>query len=207
MAFELLIGTHNRGKVREISGLLQGLAVHMRSLAEFPDIQSVIESGRTYEENAGLKAQTYSRATGLWTLADDSGIEVDALGGAPGLWSARFGRDGDSDLLRIELLLEKLAAVPVTNRGARFVCVVVIADNLGNVANVSAEFCSGRIAESQRGDGGFGYDPIFIPDGFDQTFAQLPAQTKNRISHRGKALAGARDFLKRLLTETSVASK
>lgn len=191
----LLLGTRNVGKVHEIQIILGDVPWQIRSLREFEDVGVAAETADTYAENAILKAQFYARATGLCALADDSGLEVEALGGAPGVFSARYGGEDASDADRRVLLLSQLANVQEENRRARFVSVVAIADPDGNLLNVSEGTCSGRISFEPRGDGGFGYDPLFIPDGFEQTFAELADSIKNRISHRARALLKTREFL------------
>jgi XTP/dITP diphosphohydrolase len=192
---ELLIATTNQGKIVELRSLLNSLPVRLRSLAEFPSTEEVEETGVTFSDNAMLKARAYALQTGLWTLADDSGLEVDALGGAPGVFSARYGGEGLNDAQRVERLLEEIARRDEHERSARFVCVIAIADPQGQIANVSTGKCEGQIAPSPRGTGGFGYDPVFIPDGFNQTFGELSPEIKQKISHRALALQGARAFL------------
>jgi len=151
-----------------------------------------------------LKAAGYALQTGEMTLADDSGLEVDALGGAPGVLSARYAGDGASDAERVNKLLAELSRVKSSERTARFVSVIAIANREGVILNLSTGACEGLIADAPCGVNGFGYDPVFIPQGFEQTFAELPATLKNRISHRGKALQAATDFL-RCLTVSSPA--
>ena len=195
---ELLIGTSNLGKVKEIKTALEGLPLRFRSLAEYLDLSMPIENGETYAENAIIKATDYARQTGLTVLADDSGLEVDWVAGAPGLHSARFGAGSDAD--RVELLLSKLTEAPDDQRQARFVSVVAIVHPTVGVINVSEGECRGRINHFPVGDNGFGYDPVFIPDGYEQTFGQLPNDIKAQISHRAKSLALAKAFLVELLT-------
>ena len=192
----LLLGTRNVGKVREIEIILGDVPWRIRSLREFENVGVAAETADTYAENAILKAQFYARATRLCALADDSGLEVEALGGAPGVFSARYAGENASDADRRLLLLSQLAQVPEENRRARFVSVVAIADPNGNLLNVSEGICTGRITFEPRGDGGFGYDPLFVPDGLEQTFAELADSIKNRISHRARALLKTRDFLR-----------
>ena len=191
----LLLGTRNPGKVKEITSILADSGWSFCSLQDFPNIDTAEENGVTYTENAIAKARFYASATGVCALADDSGLEVDALGGAPGVFSARYAGENASDADRRVLLLSELGKRGDTNRRARFVAVVAIANSEGVVLNVSEGICEGRITLSARGDGGFGYDPLFVPDGYDQTFAQLPEIIKNRISHRGRALTRTRQFL------------
>jgi XTP/dITP diphosphohydrolase len=191
----LLLGTRNPGKVKEITSILEDAGWSFVSLAEFDDVESPKENGETYADNAIVKARSYALATGLSALADDSGLEVAALGGAPGVFSARYSGESASDADRRELLLSELAKIGDVNRSARFVAVVAIAAPDGTVLNVSEGICEGTITFTPRGHGGFGYDPLFIPNGYDQTFAELPQNLKNRISHRALALLKTRHFL------------
>jgi XTP/dITP diphosphohydrolase len=192
---DLLIGTANGGKVREIYEALKHLPLTLHDLTEYQNISIPFESGSSYEENATIKAQHYARHSGLWTLADDSGLEVSALGGTPGVKSARYGGDDASDSDRVDLLLSRMSDVPIAMRQATFVCVMVIADPSGRLLHVAERRCHGTLSMSPAGESGFGYDPIFIPDGYDKTFGELPPDIKNRISHRARALASIREFL------------
>ncbi|HXS01188.1 MAG TPA: RdgB/HAM1 family non-canonical purine NTP pyrophosphatase [Pyrinomonadaceae bacterium] len=194
----LLLGTRNSGKLREIENILADSGWSFSSLESFPGVDTPAESGTTYADNAILKARFYAHATGTCALADDSGLEVEALEGAPGVFSARYAGDNASDADRRALLLSELAKIPNANRRARFVSVVAISDAKGSVLNVSEGICEGTIIFSPRGDGGFGYDPLFVPDGYNQTFAELSEDVKNRISHRARALMKTRDFLSQL---------
>ena len=191
----LLLGTRNPGKLREITSILEGSGWSFSSLQEFDHVGSAEENGVTYSENAIAKAQFYAAATGLVALADDSGLEVAALDGAPGVYSARYAGENASDADRRQLLLSELSKTSNTDRRARFVCVVAIADPAGTILNVSEGICNGTLTFAPRGDGGFGYDPLFIPDGYTQTFAELPETIKNRISHRALALVQTKQFL------------
>lgn len=191
----LLLGTRNAGKLREIQTILGDIPWRIRSLREFEHIGVAAESADTYSANAIAKAQFYARATGVCALADDSGLEVEALGGAPGVFSARYAGAGASDADRRKLLVAELAGVPKEERRARFVCVVAIVAPDGSLMNTSEGVCTGTIAFEPRGERGFGYDPLFVPDGFEQTFAELADSIKNRISHRARALLGMREFL------------
>ena len=190
----LLLGTRNRGKVKEIVSILDDSGWSFSSLQGFETVESPEEIGETYADNAILKAQFYAAATGQYALADDSGLEVEALAGAPGVLSARYAGENASDADRRELLLSQLAKT--SERNARFVSVVAIVAPDGTVLDVSEGICEGTITFAGRGTGGFGYDPLFIPDGYQQTFAELPADVKNRISHRGRALLKTLQFLK-----------
>lgn len=195
LPMDLLIGTGNRGKVREIHDALKHLPLNLHDLTEYPNISIPFESGSSYEENATIKAQYYAHESGLWALADDSGLEVAALHGAPGVKSARFGGDHASDSDRVDLLLSRMLDVPMAMRQATFVCVMVIAEPSGRLLHIAEGRCHGRISMSPAGDSGFGYDPIFIPDGYNETFGELPSAIKNKISHRARALASVREFL------------
>ena len=192
----LLLGTRNPGKVIEITSILADSGWAFRSLEEFADVDVATENATTYAENAIEKARFYALSTGLYALADDSGLEVEALGGAPGVYSARYAGDGASDADRRALLLSELARVDGSARCARFVSVVAIAQPGGEVLNVSEGICEGTITFAPRGTNGFGYDPLFIPNGYDKTFAELPDAVKNQISHRARALMQTREFLK-----------
>ena len=200
---ELLIATRNSGKVQEIVLHLAGLPLRLRSLREFANIAEVDETGRTFAENAALKARSYAAQTGLPTLADDSGLEVDALGGAPGIFSARYAGRAASDLERIARLLAELARTNDRERRAAFVCAVAIADPRSDLLQIWMGRCEGQIAHAPRGRGGFGYDPIFIPDGYALTFGELETDVKQRISHRARALDAAHAFLRQQLSRNA----
>ncbi len=199
----LLVATQNEGKLNELQLLLHDLPFQLYTLTDFPKVTAVPETGATFLENASLKATGYSAQTGFLTLADDSGLEVDALGGAPGVRSARYAGEGVSDAIRTRKLLAELSAVPEVMRSARFVSALVIANSQGQILNISEGTCDGHIGFAPRGSEGFGYDPIFIPSGYDQTFAELKSEIKNRISHRARALSGAREFLRTLTIPSS----
>ena len=191
----LLIATRNQGKLREIKKLLDNLPVKIIDLSQYPSIETVEESGSTFTDNATLKASGYARQAGVLTLADDSGLMVDSLDGAPGVHSARYAGEGASDGERTEKLLRALADVPQAQRTARFISVIAIAQNDGKIVNVSLGECEGQIAAEPLGAGGFGYDPIFISAGSTLTFAQMKSAEKDRISHRARALSKAAAFL------------
>jgi XTP/dITP diphosphohydrolase len=200
---KILVATRNPGKLREYAALLTGSSpddepVEWVSLSDLAIKTEVNETGATLEENARLKAVTYAQESGLLTLADDSGLEVDALGGAPGVHSARFGRPGLNDAGRYQLLLEKLDGVPDAERSARFRCVVAICTPQGGTYTAQG-VCEGRITHSPRGEHGFGYDPVFWVEGRGATMAELPPEVKNQISHRAQALKAIKPLLAKLL--------
>lgn len=197
---KLLIATRNRGKLREYEVLLAGLGLELVDLTEVGIALEVEERGATFEENAILKARACAQASGLLTLADDSGLEVDALGGEPGLRSARYDGCGGSDEDRYRLLLRNLEEVPPGERTARFRCVIAIATAEGEVRTAEGA-CEGCIAFQPRGAHGFGYDPVFFVPQYGCTMAQLPPEVKNRISHRARAAEGAREILRHLVRE------
>src|ERR1044071_4543710 len=176
----LLLGTRNPGKVKEIETILEDSGWSFSSLQEFDEVGPAAEDGVTYAENAIAKARFYAAATGLLALADDSGLEVTALGGAPGVFSARYAGDNASDADRRKLLLSELAKVDSRDRRARFVAAVAIAKPDGEVLNLCEGICEGTITLEPRGASGFGYDPLFVPDGYEQTFAELSDDIKNR---------------------------
>ena len=185
---ELVLATRNKGKIEEVQRLITEHApqIRLRSVSEF-DLEDVDETGTTFEENALLKASTIARMTGLPALADDSGIAIDALGGAPGVYSARWSGVHGDDGANIAKVLEELADVPESERGAQFVCVIALAMPDGRHLTVRGEV-EGIVRTAPVGEFGFGYDPIFQPAGFQITTAQMDPKTKDSISHRGKAL-------------------
>ena len=193
---KLLLATGNEAKVREYRQLLGELPFTLVSLAELGAASGVNEVGSTLEENARLKATFLANQSHLLALADDSGLEVDALGGEPGPLSARYAGEGASDEDRISYLLAKLEGVSRERRTARFCCVIAIAAPGGEVDLCSGE-CHGLIALEPRGAGGFGYDPIFFLPELGKTMAELPPEVKNRVSHRGKAARKAIELLRR----------
>ena len=182
---DLIVATHNRGKMGEIRALLSDMPIHVRCLADVDPDLTVVEDGETFAENAAKKAEAVSRRFGCVALADDSGLCVDALGGAPGVYSARFAGEDATDGENNQRLLAMLKGH--TDRAARFVCVMALA--LPGRETVRVEgVCEGRIAETLSGKGGFGYDPLFVPRGYDVTFSELGSGIKNEISHRASAL-------------------
>ncbi len=197
----LLVATHNPGKVSEFAEILEDSRIAWLSLGDAGITQDVEETGTTFMENATLKAAAYSRQSGLLTLADDSGLEVDALGGAPGVLTARYGGAGLSPADRYHLLLDALAGVPEADRAARFRCAIVLAAADGTVLGSAEGVCEGRIALAPSGEGGFGYDPVFYLPERGMTMAELPAAEKHRISHRGRAIHSIGPLLRRTLRE------
>src|SRR5215468_9159949 len=198
MVIELLVATHNRHKTREIQRIL-GPEFRARDLAAHPELSDIRESGTSFEENAKLKAVAASKQLPTLVIADDSGLEVDALDGAPGIYSARYAGTNATDRDKIDKLLRELARVGATQDGrrARFRCVVALARSCGLLGTFEG-IVEGRIADEVRGDSGFGYDPIFIPEGTEQTFGELPREVKNTISHRAQAIRTLADRLRGL---------
>jgi XTP/dITP diphosphohydrolase len=191
---KLLLASNNKGKLRELQAILADMHLKLVTPADIGLDLEVEEDGATYAENAAKKAIAFQRASGLTCLADDSGLEVDALGGAPGLYSARYSsKPGATDADRRAFLLQNLADKPRPWM-ARFRATVAIAGSDGSVQIVEGT-CPGEIIPEERGTGGFGYDPIFLLDGLTQTMAELPEETKNRLSHRARAVQAARPTL------------
>jgi XTP/dITP diphosphohydrolase len=181
----VLLATRNRGKLRELAGLLAGDGRVFEALDAHPEVGEIEETGETFEENARLKASAAARATGLWAIGEDSGLEVDALGGAPGVRSARYAGAHGDDAANNAKLLRDLGSEKL--RRARFRCVLALARPDGEVVALGAGTCEGRIAEAPRGASGFGYDPCFLPEGHAVTMAELSTVEKNEVSHRGRA--------------------
>ena len=194
---KLLLATRNPGKIREYHLLLTNLPFQMTSLDEAGVVQGVAEDGETFEENARTKAETYCSLSGLLTLADDSGLEVDALEGAPGVQSARYGGPGLSDEERVELLLHNLQEVPWERRAARFRCVIAVASPSQETWTVAGTV-EGVVQYEPRGKNGFGYDPVFFLPELGVTMAELPLERKNTLSHRGKAAGKAAEQLRKM---------
>ena len=190
----LVLATRNPSKRREIAAIYAHLPLTLVSLADYPEIGDLPEEGTTYAENASAKARPVATATGMVALADDSGIEIAALGGAPGIHSARFLGEGATSAERNARVLTLLQNVPAGRRTAWYRAVIAVALPDG-VVRVFEGACAGAIAEAARGTGGFGYDPIFVPEGQTGTMAEIPPDTKNRISHRARALRAAEPFL------------
>lgn len=195
---KIVIASGNRGKLTEIKQIMQGLDYHFVSMNdELGYVPEIEENGSTFYENALLKAEFIYKMCDCWTLADDSGLEVDALDGAPGVYSARFAGLISDSSQNNKKLLELMDTVPDTYRSARFKCVMVL--KCGHDRIITAEgTCDGKISRVVSGAGGFGYDPLFVPDGYDRSFGELSADVKNRISHRSSALAGLRQKMELL---------
>jgi XTP/dITP diphosphohydrolase len=193
----LLLATNNRGKIREYKSLLRGIPHKIVTPAEIGITTEVDETGRSFEENARLKATALAAASGLLALADDSGLEVDALGGEPGPLSHRYAGEGATDAERIDYLLSRLRNVPEAKRTALFRCVIAIAQPDGRVELCTGE-CRGVITGEPRGSHGFGYDPVFYMPELGKTMAELVPEEKNKISHRARAAEKAREVLKKL---------
>jgi len=191
----LLLATTNAGKIREIRGLLAGLRIDLVGLDEVPAVEPPEETGTTFAENARLKASYYARATGLRAVAEDSGLEVDALGGEPGVNSARYGGSDAGYDRKFELIYAGLRSAGVETSAARFVCALALADESALLFEARG-VVEGRIAPAPAGDGGFGYDPIFFYPPYGCTLAQVPADQKSAVSHRGQAFRHLRQYLR-----------
>jgi XTP/dITP diphosphohydrolase len=195
---EILIATGNAGKIREFRDMLGDGRFRWRSLNEFLDVAAIEETGHTFRANAILKASGYAKATGTWSLADDSGLEIDALNGKPGVHSARWaemhGNNG-GDAANNKLVLSQLIDVPDARRTARFVCVLALSDPRGQIILTARDTVEGRILHAPVGGGGFGYDPLFYVEALGRTTAELSPAEKHEISHRGKALRRLKELL------------
>jgi XTP/dITP diphosphohydrolase len=192
---DLLIATNNRGKLAEFRELLGSLPANIRAMAEVGIIAEVEEPGSTFADNAAIKASAYARLANLPALADDSGLMIDYLDGAPGVRSARYAGNSASDIERIGKVLTEMADANAAERTARFISVVAFSDADGNIIQSTEGICEGAIAFAPHGDNGFGYDPIFVPAGYELTFAELKSEVKDKISHRAIAVAKIIPFL------------
>ncbi len=192
----LVLATRNPHKVSEIKAILDAPGIEWRSAADYPEVPVPVEDGATFAQNAVRKAVAWARATAHWALADDSGLEVDALCGEPGVRSARYAGEDADDAANLRKLLIELEGE--TCREARFRCALALAAPDGQVRTVEG-VCEGRLLTAPHGTGGFGYDPLFVPYGYEQTFAEMPPELKNRISHRARALEAARAAWSELL--------
>lgn len=191
---QLLVATRNRGKIKEIRALLDGLVQEVLCAADLPDLPETVEDGATFAENALKKAREACKATGLPTLADDSGLVVDGLGGRPGVFSARFAGPDADDAANNSKLLQEVIGLNQAERSAAFVCSMAYVSPDG-VDQLFEGRVGGSIIDQPRGEHGFGYDPLFLVNGYQQTMAELPLEEKNRISHRGQALQAFKQYL------------
>jgi XTP/dITP diphosphohydrolase len=190
----IVLATRNPGKIQEISAILADLPIRIVPVSAFPEVKEVVEDGRTIEENALKKARIISAATHLPALADDTGLEVLHLGLRPGVISARYAGENATYAENNQKLLGELGSIPMNRRGARFRCIAVFTD--GDEETLTEGICHGHIALAPRGIGGFGYDPLFVPDGYSDTLAELSPAVKNAMSHRAKAFQRMRMFLR-----------
>lgn len=196
---ELIVASRNKGKVGEIIALLSGLPFKVTSLLDYPQIPEIIEDGKTYRANALKKAREVALATGKMTMSDDSGIEVKALGNAPGIYSARFAGEGASEKARNRKLFKMLKGVPMHKRQARYRCVIALVSAKGKELGMVQGTCSGYVTTRNIGKNGFGFDPLFLLKRYNKTFGQLPSSLKAKISHRARALKKFRQLLDHLL--------
>lgn len=196
---DIVLATRNRKKAREMTRIFSGFDLRFLTLDAFPGCPEVVEDGRTFRANAVKKAVTVANFSGLPALADDSGLAVDALGGAPGVFSARFAGEEADDLKNMRKLLKDLKGVASDKRTARFVCCIALALPAGQVKTFTGK-AEGTIGQGPKGDNGFGYDPIFYPTGHSRTFAEMTADEKDRLSHRGKAMKKLYAYLRKSLT-------
>ena len=198
---EVVLGSRNRKKSREVAEILAPHGIEVVSIADFPEVREVVEDGATFAENAARKASQPALALGRWVIGEDSGLMVDALGGRPGVYSARFSGPGATDETNNARLMEELAAVPAEQRIAAYVCSIALADPTGTIRLRSDGRCRGLIINEPRGENGFGYDPYFLIREYHRTFGELSARVKHQISHRARALAAFIPGLIKLLRE------
>jgi len=192
---ELIVATRNKGKIREIREALRGLGLRIYSLSDFPDVPEIEEDGRSFAENALKKARFYSKYFGKLTLGDDSGLEVDGLKGLPGIYSARYAKEGATSRENNQKLLREMHGLPVSKRRARFKCIIAVVSHHGKEALAEGS-CRGSIGFEEKGKKGFGYDPLFVVPKYGKTMAELSLEEKNAISHRGKALRKIRRVIR-----------
>jgi XTP/dITP diphosphohydrolase len=190
----VIVATRNKGKIREIREALKGLGLRIYASNDFPNVPEIEEDGRSFTENALKKARFYSKYFGKLAIADDSGLEVSSLKGLPGIYSARYVREGASSEENNQKLLREMRDVPISKRGARFKCIIAVVSPDGREAIAEGE-CKGRIGFKEKGKKGFGYDPLFIFPKYRKTMAELSLEAKNKISHRGKALKKIRRMI------------
>lgn len=193
---ELLIATHNAGKIAEFRALLSPLPVRLLSLADISPMSEPMETGETFEENARIKAAEYAALSGMYAFSDDSGLEVTALNGLPGVHSARYAGVGVGYDVKMAKLLADLAKSGKANRHARFVSVIALSSPEGQILHTNTGICDGTLSERPFGTNGFGYDPIFIPVGHERTFGEMPDDVKQKISHRAEAAASFITYLR-----------
>jgi XTP/dITP diphosphohydrolase len=184
---QLVVGSRNKKKIEEIAGLLAPFGIDVKGVAEFPDIAEVEETGSTFAENAALKATETAIALNQWVLAEDSGVMVDALKGAPGIYSARYSGPDATDDTNNQKLIQELSDVPDAKRGAKYVCHAALSDPSGSIRLSVEATCRGRIGHEPRGNNGFGYDPYFIIPEYHRTFGELGTIVKQHLSHRARA--------------------
>lgn len=198
---EIIIATQNAGKAKEFVHMFEPLGITVKTLLDYPELPDVEETGKTFAENALLKAESAARLTGRPAIADDSGLVIDALNGRPGVYSARYAGIEKNDRANNEKVLGEMKDVPSGSRSARFACVLAVAFPDGRKPIFAEGFCEGSIAFEEQGKNGFGYDPLFIPDGYEVTMAQIDPEEKNNISHRAHALNTLRAVLPELAGE------
>lgn len=194
---QIVIASRNKKKIEELKRILKGLPIEILSVNDFPNLEEVVEDGNSFEENALKKARYVYQKTGLSALADDSGLEVEALGGRPGVFSARYAGENATDEDNVNKLLVEMKEVPDDKRNARFVCCIAFVSSKGE-EKVFLGYAKGKITREPRGKLGFGYDPVFIPEGYKLTFAELLPEEKDRLSHRRKALDKLKKYLVKL---------
>lgn len=197
----IVLSSRNKKKAREVSEILAPAGVLVVPVTEFPDVPEVEEDGTTFAENAAKKASEVAKRLNRWVIGEDSGLQVDALNGAPGIYSARYSGEGATDESNNFKLMEDLAKIPPEKRGAGYICSVALSDPSGNIRVACEGTCRGRILTSANGDGGFGYDPYFLIPEYHLTFGQLSSTVKHRLSHRARAFAKFLPLLKNLQTE------
>jgi XTP/dITP diphosphohydrolase len=203
----LILGTRNRKKLGELIGLLAPHGFELHTLADYPNAIEVEETGNTFAENAALKAVQQARHLKAWVLGEDSGLSVDGLDGAPGVYSARFAGEGATDEKNNDLLLEKLRDVPLERRTAHYTCHATLSDPSGVIHADVEDYCLGRIRFARQGSGGFGYDPLFEVVEYGQTFGELPGEVKAEISHRAKAIKRLVPMILRLVENGAWSSR
>jgi XTP/dITP diphosphohydrolase len=186
---QIVLGSRNRKKSQEVAEILAPHGIDVVSITEFPEVAEVVEDGATFAANAAKKASQPARQLGQWVIGEDSGLVVDALGGRPGVYSARFSGPGATDESNNRKLQDELSSVPRECRSAAYICTIAVADPTGTIRHTAEGRCRGLIIDEPRGENGFGYDPYFLIREYHRTFGELPARVKHQISHRAKALA------------------